>query len=499
MGNVGINIHPTDADTLDGLHVNEITSNPNLLDNPDFKINQRGLSEYTEKGYTVDRWYMDQRNGETSLSIGDDGITFSVTNSTGWNEIRQLIAPDVVKSLSGKTITMSAMIDGTLYYGTAYNFDPYTNYTPILIIASEPNEFHIDLRNNVTSTIPINLYIRIGCEADIIISNIEWVKLELGSIPTAFTPPNPVEELLKIQSMNDDGGSKLISNDLLPTMVNSQMISNPNLLDNPDFKINQRGQGEYILSGSSTMMTKYTVDRWWIYISSGTTEGDFTLTPSSSGGLSVSNQTNSNGAALVQKIENYTDLFGKQVTFSASIDGTIMSVTATISNTTNELAKLTTDFGYLRVYAQQDKRVEFEFYINKGASINIDWAKVETGTITTPFVPPNPATELVKCQRYLLKLNGDLPTGMIYSTNGIWFLIPGFNMRTTPSIEKNNLGIKATHGSDGTVITDGLSWSVDVAKESGVVLRMTKTNHGYTDVTLHGGTGDNFTLLSADI
>ena len=31
-------------------------SNPNLLINPDFRINQRGQAEYTS-GYTVDRWY----------------------------------------------------------------------------------------------------------------------------------------------------------------------------------------------------------------------------------------------------------------------------------------------------------------------------------------------------------------------------------------------------------------------------------------------------------
>ena len=45
------------ADTLDGLHANEIASNPNLLINPDFKINQRGLTEYKGyQGYTVDMW-----------------------------------------------------------------------------------------------------------------------------------------------------------------------------------------------------------------------------------------------------------------------------------------------------------------------------------------------------------------------------------------------------------------------------------------------------------
>lgn len=31
-------------------------SNPNLLINPDFKINQRGATSYEKQGYSVDRW-----------------------------------------------------------------------------------------------------------------------------------------------------------------------------------------------------------------------------------------------------------------------------------------------------------------------------------------------------------------------------------------------------------------------------------------------------------
>ena len=45
------------ADTLDGKHANEIANNPNMLINPDFRVNQRGQNEYST-GYTVDRWYI---------------------------------------------------------------------------------------------------------------------------------------------------------------------------------------------------------------------------------------------------------------------------------------------------------------------------------------------------------------------------------------------------------------------------------------------------------
>lgn len=48
----------------DGLNIARGVSNPNLLDNWYFgnPVNQRGKTEYTESGYTFDRWLLDQWN-----------------------------------------------------------------------------------------------------------------------------------------------------------------------------------------------------------------------------------------------------------------------------------------------------------------------------------------------------------------------------------------------------------------------------------------------------
>ena len=43
-------------ENISRLYTNSLGGGDNLLINPDFKINQRGLSEYTSIGYTVDRW-----------------------------------------------------------------------------------------------------------------------------------------------------------------------------------------------------------------------------------------------------------------------------------------------------------------------------------------------------------------------------------------------------------------------------------------------------------
>ena len=48
-GNADIHVTAEEKSAWDGL------SNPNLLINPDFRVNQRGQAEYTS-GYTVDRW-----------------------------------------------------------------------------------------------------------------------------------------------------------------------------------------------------------------------------------------------------------------------------------------------------------------------------------------------------------------------------------------------------------------------------------------------------------
>ena len=48
-GNADIHVTAAEKSAWDGL------SNPNLLINPDFRVNQRGQNEYST-GYTVDRW-----------------------------------------------------------------------------------------------------------------------------------------------------------------------------------------------------------------------------------------------------------------------------------------------------------------------------------------------------------------------------------------------------------------------------------------------------------
>ena len=235
-----------------------------------------------------------------------------------------------------------------------------------------------------------------------------------------------------------DGGNA----DTLDGLHANEIASNPNLLDNPDFKINQRGLSVYSQSAKGAKMS---IDRWAIYKTSSTKTGDVTLTPSSSGGSVLNNQTDGK-ACMYQRIENFSDLFGKQITYSASINGSVLSLTTTCTNATAQSGNVvyTGDkSAYLRIWVVLDTYIQFEIYLNAGKSITVDWAKVEMGSVATPFCPPNPATELEKCQRYLtvyrggsVRIFGGVAVSESYQS--IYIQTP-VSMRVVPSISYSNM------------------------------------------------------------
>ena len=239
------------------------------------------------------------------------------------------------------------------------------------------------------------------------------------------------------KNFSDDGNA-----DTLDGLHANEIASNPNLLDNPDFKINQRGLSVYSQSAKGTKMS---IDRWAIYKSSSTKTGDITLTPSSSGGLVLNNQTDGS-ACMYQRIENFSDLFGKQITYSASVNGSVLSLTTTCTNATAQSGNVVyTDdkSAYLRIWVVLDTYIQFEIYLGAGKSITVDWAKVEIGGVATPFCPPNPATELEKCQRYLtvyrggsVRIFGGVAVSESYQS--IYIQTP-VSMRVVPSISYSNM------------------------------------------------------------
>ena len=78
----------------------------NLLDNSNFAspVNQRGRSEYTGTGYTIDRWRM--ANDNSKLTVTDGGVTLS---PNGGNAYMAQSIDEGVTSYLGKTYTFAVM------------------------------------------------------------------------------------------------------------------------------------------------------------------------------------------------------------------------------------------------------------------------------------------------------------------------------------------------------------------------------------------------------
>lgn len=78
----------------------------NLLDNSNFAspVNQRGRSEYTGAGYTIDRWRMP--NGTSKLTVTDGGVTLA---PNGGNAYMAQSIDDGFTSYLGKTYTFAVM------------------------------------------------------------------------------------------------------------------------------------------------------------------------------------------------------------------------------------------------------------------------------------------------------------------------------------------------------------------------------------------------------
>ena len=156
-------------------------SNPNLLDNPWFTVNQRGQSSYSGNVYGYDRWI-----GAANSSVESDTNGVKIIN-TLW----QRFESDFITKISGKSVTLSVLLgDGTIYSASG--------------IASSANGTFITIDNDVLDARFIKdnyftfVHIHPKDSSGLVI---RAVKLELGSVSTLAqdTAPNYATELLKCQ------------------------------------------------------------------------------------------------------------------------------------------------------------------------------------------------------------------------------------------------------------------------------------------------------------
>lgn len=193
----------------------------------------------------------------------------------------------------------------------------------------------------------------------------------------------------------------------------AERFSNPNLLLNSNFRVDQRGRGTY---SNNTTKPTYTLDRW----------------------ISINAQVvyNIDGTATITSLATTdTSSWFKQILAHAINDTCTLScnITAVTGNAYlyNQRNGKKIVKGLNTVTLSYLKEASIE--LKQGASITIEWIKLEKGSKATTYVAPNYAEELQKCMMYYnqlkTSLNGYFTTQTYISSDGL------SNMRTKPTIK----------------------------------------------------------------
>ena len=193
----------------------------------------------------------------------------------------------------------------------------------------------------------------------------------------------------------------------------AERFSNPNLLLNSNFRVDQRGRGTY---SNNTTKPTYTLDRW----------------------ISINAQVvyNIDGTATITSLATTdTSSWFKQILAHAINDTCTLScnITAVTGNAYlyNQRNGKKIVKGLNTVTLSYLKEASIE--LKQGASITIEWIKLEKGGKATTYVAPTYAEELQKCMMYYnvvnTPLNGYFTIQMYIGCEAL------ANMRTRPTIK----------------------------------------------------------------
>lgn len=458
------------------LMANDEISNQNLLVNSNFKINEKEEIELTgsgEKQYICDGWW--------HYSVVPTDVCKYVNNHIILYSGR--IGQNIENLESGiYTVTVKILNSDTscnIYVGA----DKYIGTVPA---KSGIYSFKVELNGEQQIFIQTQEKSNSGVV-------FEWIKLELGNASTPFIFPNYEVELLKCR-----GYTK---------------ASNPNLLINPDFQINQRNgyivregatvyfdqqftqianasisagykieeiynnygtlktkeaenittlyaKKEDIVKGyvSENIKTVYTVDRWRM-------KGHLCTLVIDEDGLIITKHSEANKgyAIFCSIIEDKEKLLeGKELMLSAEINNKVVTLYVPsgwqYDSTEKDLSWRTYEHMSLYLITTPTNELEIRFYIGMAQPVNtsfqIKWAKLELGAAATPFVPPATATELVKCQYYFQTVEGIYSPTVWRPGKIVTYIHPPIPMRTIPTMSFKNTIFNTIFPKSGVCITN---------------------------------------------
>lgn len=258
-------------------------------------------------------------------------------------------------------------------------------------------------------------------------------------------------------------------------------FSNPNLLINPDFKINQRGQSTYSSTGAGA-----TVDRWIGTNVKTVVNSDGTVSASSLSGTGY----------YTQHEENIS--YGKH-TYSIYVQAITGTVKAFYKNKNSKDIELGTLKQGLNTFTSVDDGFKsFFLSIAGGSSVTLKYAKIEQGTVATSFIAPNQAEEYLKCERFYQRVSLDL--NPISLTNGQGFAPLNLEtaLRSTPTVSylTNKIAVKKTY-IDMTV--EMLQFSKAWMSSSNVLAFQFTTSNNRISLIINNGQGIGDIALDAEI
>ena len=281
---------------------------------------------------------------------------------------------------------------------------------------------------------------------------------------------------------------------------------NPYLLINPDFLVNQRGQNEY--------SSGYTVDGWYI-------EGNKCSVRPNADGILITSAINpdSNTHAFWQKIENplapgkYTlslnvlevsGVWSSRIrTVNAAGDYVDSYYTPRLQAGINSVTVDLSDSEYISAVS-----IGFNKGTEAGNSLKLAWVKLELGSAATPFVPPDPATELLKCQRYFTIYKHQNATSNTDKCSiGVGYALTGSIVYAVLPIAAMRSGVAATVSYSGLSLINGTDTVVDFSSATALeqtdsTVQVAFTVSGQTPGTvyrLHLMNSDAYLVVSKEL
>lgn len=304
-----------------------------------------------------------------------------------------------------------------------------------------------------------------------------------------------VTELDTLPSFTDTGllpvhnGAGLKKGTLLQ-LVNylGTKFSNPNLLINPDFKINQRGKSTYSSTGAGA-----TVDRWLGTNAKTVVNSDNTVTVSSLSGT----------GHYTQHEENIS--YGKH-TYSIYVQAITGTVKAFYKSKNSKDIELGTLKQGLNTFTSSDDGFKsFFLSIAGGSSVTLKYVKVEQGTVATTFIAPNRSEELAKCQYYTVIFEPWRTTLNANSDASVINIDTRCKMRTKPTVSyitlksgtSNQFNFASITGGKAYLALKSNNWTSFVDSKGEVIVVNTGT--GINSGAFGQVTFDNSLLLDAEI